>query len=101
MNIEQHTIERPQGTDVAKNDRAVIGGLSDVANAVGGSAGAAVTTAVAIKGLPSKYRVHVTPNQACFVSVTNKTNTGFNVVLTPTSGTATLAAGTFDVTIEA
>jgi hypothetical protein len=44
--------------------------------------------------------VHVTPSQPCFVTITNKTPSGFNVVLTPLS-TVTLVAGTFDVTVIA
>jgi hypothetical protein len=44
--------------------------------------------------------VLVTPSQAsCTVAVTSKTASGFNVILTPSSATATLAAGTFDVVI--
>jgi hypothetical protein len=44
------------------------------------------------------YSVHVTPSQACFVSVTGKTASGFSVVLTPLS-TGTIA-GTFDVLVH-
>jgi hypothetical protein len=45
------------------------------------------------------YSVHVSPNQACFVSITNKTASGFNVVLTPLS-TGSIAAGTFDCLVH-
>jgi hypothetical protein len=45
------------------------------------------------------YSVHISPSQACFVSITNKTATGFNVVLTPLS-TGTIAAGNFDVLVH-
>jgi hypothetical protein len=45
------------------------------------------------------YSVQVTPNQACLVSVTNKTASGFSVVLTPVGG-APIAAGTFDCWIS-
>jgi hypothetical protein len=41
------------------------------------------------------YSVQVTPNQACLVSVTNKTASGFTVVLTPVGGAA-IQAGSFD-----
>lgn len=49
-----------------------------------------------------RYSVSVSSSQAaCFVSVTSKTASGFTVTLTPTSGTATLAAGTIDVLVHA
>jgi len=99
--FEVHTVERPDGSQLAKKDRAMLGGLSDVANAAGSGAGTAVTTSVSLGKLPANYRVHVTPNQACFVNVINKTDSGFDVVLTPKDGSTTLSAGTFDVTVEA
>jgi hypothetical protein len=78
----------------------------NVANAAGAGEGAAVTTAVAFVDqygngtLPPEYSVIATPNQACFVSVSNKTASGFSVTLTPLSG-ATLAAGEFDLIVMA
>jgi hypothetical protein len=44
--------------------------------------------------------VQITPNQACYSSVTGKTNSGVNVVLTPTLSSVTLAAGQFDVLVH-
>ncbi len=44
------------------------------------------------------YSVLVTPSQACTVSVSAKTTSGFTVTLTPASG-VTLAAGTFDAIV--
>jgi hypothetical protein len=81
-----------------------------VTNAAGGSAGSSVSTPVSFTDqfgnglLPGdagqgRYVVLVAPSQDCFVTSTGKTSTGFNVVLTPTSGSVTLAAGTFDVTV--
>jgi len=99
--FEVHTIERPEGAEAARQDRTILGGQTDVANAAGSGSGATVTTSISLGGLPANYRVHVTPNQACFVSVTNKTTAGFDVVLTPVDGTTTIQAGTFDVTVEA
>jgi hypothetical protein len=80
---------------------------TNVANAGGGGAGSTVTTAVTFPtsftypaGFPtSNYVVQVQPNQGCLVAVTAKTQAGFNVVLTPSPATATLAAGTFDLTV--
>jgi hypothetical protein len=77
-----------------------------VANAAGGGNGQAVTTPVSFVDrfnqplLPQNYVVQVMPSQSCFVTITGKTMSGFNVVLTPLS-TVTLAAGTFDVTVIA
>jgi hypothetical protein len=63
-----------------------------------------VTVAVSfpLGSLPTNYAALVTPNQACADYVTNKTNRGFNVMLTPPSPAgvnATLAAGSFDVVV--
>jgi hypothetical protein len=81
----------------------------NVANVAGGDAGADVTTSLATSFtdqwnqgfLPPDYCVLVTPNQDAAVSVTSKTSTGFNVVLTPKTASATIAAGTFDVVVLA
>lgn len=76
-----------------------------VPNAAGGSAGASVSTPVSFTDqygnglLPAVYTVHVMPNQTCFATIAGRSATGFNVVLTPTSGSVTLAAGTFDATV--
>jgi hypothetical protein len=80
---------------------------SNVANAAGAGAGAAVTTAVEFVDqygngtLPAEYAVTVTPSQAAFVSVTSKTTSGFDVVLTPPASGDTIAAGTFDLLVAA
>ena len=49
--------------------------------------------------LPSNFAVVVTPSQACFWSVTNKSASGFTVTLTPVNSSTTLAAGTFDFVV--
>jgi hypothetical protein len=75
-----------------------------------GATNAAVTVSLSLKDvwnnglLPGdngvgRYTASVTPSQACFASVTNKTTNGFNVVLTPLSGNS-IAAGTFDVLLH-
>jgi|SRR5580693_3399663 hypothetical protein len=82
----------------------VVAALSNIANAAG-SGSAAVTVAVScvdqynVGQLPAAYTVTVTPSQACFVSVTSKTASGFNVVLTPLSGN-NIAAGSIDVLVH-
>jgi hypothetical protein len=101
MPFTVHTVEVRDGSTGLNNpDKLVVGVQTGVANASGG-AGVAVTTAVSFGyTLPPTYAVHVTPNQACLVSVTGKTATGFNVVLTPNvPSTGVIAAGTFDVIV--
>jgi hypothetical protein len=100
MGLAVHSIETLDNSTFSRTDRVLLANLPAVANAAGGSAGAAVTTAVSAN-LPAAYTVQVTPSQACFVSVTSKTSSGFSVVLTPTLGSVTLAAGTFDVVVLA
>jgi hypothetical protein len=99
MPFDMHTVEVPDGSNINDYSKVILGSQLGIANAAGGTAGASVTTAVTFGGLPPTYMVHVTPSQACFVSVTNKTAFGFNVVLTPTGSGVTLAAGTFDVSV--
>ncbi len=97
-----HTIEVPEGmlTGLSQKGRVVLGVLTGLSNAAGGSAGAAVTTAVSgIKNLPANYAVFVSPNQDATAYVSSKTSTGFNVVLTPRLAANTLAAGTFDLVL--
>jgi hypothetical protein len=95
-----HSIEVPDGSNINYYDRIVLGSMLAVANAAGGSAGATVSTPISFpSGLPAAYFVDVQPSQACFVTITSKTNTGFNVVLTPMTTGTTLAAGTFDVVV--
>jgi cytoskeletal protein RodZ len=101
MSFDLHTVEVPDGFLTSQPDRILIGNLPNQANAAGGSAGAAVTVPFTGLHLPANYSVQAEASQACWLSVTNKTQTGFNVVLTPTSGTATIAAGTIDVTVIA
>jgi hypothetical protein len=79
------------------------------ANAAGSGQGATVTVQCNFVGQwgqpllpsPSSYVVSVAASQACFHSVSNKTASGFTVVLTPTSSTATLAAGSIDCIVTA
>jgi hypothetical protein len=89
------------------NAQMIYAARANVANAAGGSAGTAVTTALTfvdeygVGVLPAEYAVVVTPSQACFATVTNKTTSGFNVVLAPTGSGITLAGGTFDALVMA
>jgi hypothetical protein len=82
-----------------------------IANGAGSGAGASVTIAITFAatmaypaGFPTaSYVTNITPSQGCLVSVpaASKTQAGFNVVLTPSPATSTLAAGVFDVCVIA
>jgi hypothetical protein len=95
-----HTVEMLNGSSPLSNpDRVKMVLLLGVAN-VAGAASAAVTTAITGLDLPANYIVDVECNQDVFVTITNKTNSGFNVVMTPLTGVA-VAAGTFNVRVMA
>ena len=82
-------------------EKLIVAKLDSVPNTSAG-AGVDVTTAVAFANeLPANYAVFVTANQDAIASVTTKTSTGFNVVLTPKTAAASIAAGTFDVLVVA
>lgn len=104
MPLNMHTVEVADGSNQQNQDRLVVALKTGIANAAGGGAGAAVTTAVTLsQELPANYGVYVTVNNtvSASVAITGKTSTGFNVVLTPNPATATLAVGTFDVLVVA
>ena len=98
-----HTIVVPDGAirGLSNPGEITLGVLKGITNAVGGGAGAAVTTVVSGLKLPAAYTVLVQPNQDATAFVTAKTATGFSVTLTPRLAANTLAAGTFDVVIVA
>jgi hypothetical protein len=97
------------GVSVVTNNQAApitIAAEASFANAAGSGAGASVSVTInnlvdqyGTGRLPNNYAVSVAPSQACFWSVSNKTNAGFTVTLTPTTSGTTLAAGTFDFII--
>jgi hypothetical protein len=72
-----------------------------------GTAGSNVTISLAssfqdgfgVGTLPNDYVVVVTPSAPAIPSVTGKTTSGFSVVLSPITASATVAAGTFDVLV--
>ena len=103
MGIDVHTIEQiGNASNFARTDRVFIAAYPKTANAVGSGAGVAVTTPFTGLELPANYSVIVSGlSQTAFVTVTNRTNTGFSVVLTPIASGVTLAAGTFDVIVVA
>lgn len=90
----------------------ILCGLAGIPNSAGSGAGSSVTVAVSatltdqfgngrLPTMPISYAVMVTPSQPAFVNVTGKTSSGFSVVLTPITSSATLASGTFDVVVLA
>lgn len=85
----------PQSDPLGFEDRIVLLRKA-VANAAGGSAGAAVTVAVSNLQLPANYSVVVNPAQDATWWVTAKTRTGFTINLAPRLAANTLAAGTID-----
>jgi hypothetical protein len=94
------------GVNIFTNNQAAattIAAESNIANAAGSGAGASVSVTIGnlvdqygTGRLPNNFAVAITPSQACFWSVSNKTNAGFTVTLTPTTSGTTLVAGTFD-----
>jgi hypothetical protein len=104
MPIDFHTVETVDGsTPTNRTDRLQVAFLPQVANAAGSGEGSAVTVAIGNLVLPSVYVVHVTPGSGVVASVlqSSKTNSGFSIVLTPLSSTATVAAGAIDVMVFA
>ena len=102
MSLDFHTLTALPGAGPSQSDRVAIGIFANVANVAGAAAGDTVVTTVAVNGnLPANYAVAVTPNQGVIASVSNKTQTSFDVTLTPLASTDTVAAGTFDALVFA
>jgi hypothetical protein len=85
--------------------KTIISKQTGIANPAGSGAGNSVTVSVSFTDrygngkLPaSNYVATAVPSQACWVTITAKGSSGFNVTLTPPSG-VTLASGTFDVVV--
>ena len=74
-----------------------------VPNSAGSGACNSVTVPVSLPVMPpffdGRYAVSVSCSQACFAAITAKTASSFNVVMTPTTSSVTLAAGSIDVTV--
>jgi hypothetical protein len=102
--LDYHTLETVDGaTPLSRTDRIIIAHLPQVANVAGAAAGDTVQVPISGLTLPAAYAVHVTPGSAVIASVlqSSKTNSGFSIVLTPLSSSATVAAGAIDVTVFA
>jgi hypothetical protein len=103
MGIDVHTIEQIGNTsNFARTDRVFLGAFPQTANPAAAGAGDSVTIDFAGLQLPATYSVIVSGiSQEAIPTVTNRTHTGFNVVLNPLTGSVTLAIGTFDVLVVA
>jgi hypothetical protein len=102
MPIDMHTIEAGAGSTFAFSDRVKIWNLPGVATAAAGGEGDNVTTAISFPNvdLPAAYSVLVGGiSQDATAYVTEKTDSGFNVILVPPSSSVTLAAGTLDAVV--
>lgn len=74
------------------------------ANLVINNLGVALTIPVtSFPNLPNSYGVWVNPGQDCryYVPPTSKTNSGFNVILTPSSNTVAIVPGSIDILVDA
>jgi hypothetical protein len=103
MGIDVRVIEQIGNTsNFARTDRIFLAAFPKTANPAASGAGASVTIPFTGLELPANYSVIVSGlSQVCVPTVTGRTNTGFNVVLNPLSGSVTLAIGTFDVVVVA
>lgn len=106
MGLDLHTTEVLDGSaQTTKPDRVGIWAAFGLANLIGGGAGSAVVTVVAVPktaGLPSNgnYFVDVELSQDATYYITAKTAAGFTVNMLPRLAANTLAAGTFNVNVQ-
>jgi hypothetical protein len=103
MGIDVRVVEQIGNTsNFARTDRVFLAAYPKTPNPAGSGAGASVTVAFSGLELPANYSVVVSGlSQVAIPTVTGRTNTGFNVVLNPLSGSVTLASGTFDCLVVA
>lgn len=103
MPLDIHTVERPDGDQSVWPDRSFMGHQFGITVAGGASP---QTIAVSwLSPLPSSYMVSVeldltvSATSAITASISSKTSTGFNVVLTGAGTTSTIPAGTMNVRV--
>lgn len=99
MSIDIHTISQIDGMPFANTDKVRMGMLNQ-AYPAGASAGAASTVNVAAMIPPNAI---VLPGNVAgaYVDISNVTNTGFTMTVTPRNSANTLAAGSAGVFIVA
>lgn len=102
MAFDLHTISVKDGSDaLANGDRLSVLLKKQIANAAGGSAGAAVTVALTGLKLPPKYAVFVSPDQDATWWISGRSQAGFTINLAPRLAANTLAAGKLDLAVFA
>lgn len=94
-----HSVAVMNGVSLAQEDRLVEGHFQ-AAHGVGGGAGQVVNIDI-VATLPAAYTVTATPSQDAVCYVTNRTQAGFRIVVSPRLAANTLAAGTVDYQISA
>lgn len=99
MAFELHTTTVIDGgMNFARQDRLLLGFLSQVAYPAGAGAGQSVSVVVTgLKGLPTKSAIHVNLDQDATYYLTARANGTVTVVICPRLATQTLAAGAFDL----
>lgn len=84
---------------LANPDRLGVLLVTQLANGVGGGAGAAVAIPVTGLELPATYNVQGTPSQDATVWISARTQAGFTVNIAPRLAATTLSAGTIDILV--
>jgi hypothetical protein len=103
MGIDVRVIEQTGNTsNFARTDRVILAVFPQTANPAAAGEGDTVPVSFSGLELPATYSVIVSGlSQVAIPTVTNRTHTGFNVVLNPLANTVTLAIGTFDCLVVA
>lgn len=100
MGFDLHTIEMIDGgSPTAQPDRLKVLLEFAVATGAGAGAGDAVTTAISGVTLPANYIVLAEMDQDATWYTSNKTQTGFDIVMNPRLAANTLAAGTINIIV--
>jgi hypothetical protein len=104
VTVDTTLIERPTvygNTGTSYNVAEII--IPNIPTEAGSGAGADVTITVDCSEANLEeslnYCIQAIPSQACAVSYDNKATDSFDIVLTPLSGSTTLAEGTLDVIV--
>ena len=103
MGIDVRVVEQIGNTsNFARTDRIFLAAYPKTANPAAAGEGDTVTVAFTGLELPANYSVVVSGlSQVCIPTVTNRTFSGFDVVLNPLSASVTLASGFFDCLVVA
>lgn len=103
VNVNAEFVERPTlfGNTSGYSVAEVI--IPNAPTPAAGGAGQSVTVSFSFtqNNLPFdlNYCIEAIPSQACSVSYSGKTTSGFNVIFTPLANTTTLVAGSVDVSV--